>query len=519
MKNSGFKPKYPSYRRAPVPQETAIMDTRALLNSSQTMAVFWILAAAALGYSFYNFNDYAGETHLAYLLITVSALIPFGIWAKGISPGIPIYPCFAGFQYMTFALPLLSEHPGITYFAPSDHLHASFTISLALCCGTVAWKLVGDRSSSPPTSCRQLSTISGDRILLAFIFLALLFAANTVVPWVNIPGGLFSILRGIIGGISTLAIFILGQHMGAGKLSRRSAVIYVILIGSLFVVQTATLLLINALTVAVLSVGGYTLGSRRPPWIAVALVITVITFFHIGKAPVREAYWGENRESPIRSISDVAGMYTLWIDSSLTVIQEGTSTGEVQQKKASTFQRSSLMHLLLFAQDLTSHGYPYIGGETYTLIPSLLIPRLINPDKAWSQEGTTLINIHYGLQTRESSMSTTIGWGLLNEGYANFGLAGSCAIAILIGFVTGWASLFSQGLPFLSFRSLLAILLVSATFQTEFSLGVLVTSLFQSFVGLVAFSLIFMKNLPTEELIRWVQVVPRETSKKRRLSV
>jgi hypothetical protein len=450
-------------------------------------------------------------SQMGYWIIALAALLPLHIWCQSRVPGFPIYPAFAAFQFMAFGLPLLSNHPGVISHTPEAHFQAALLVASALCAGTAGWVLIGRRPSSPPPQCLQLDRTSGTRVFLFFVLLNTLLTFNTVIPWFNIPYNLVSVLRGIIGGVSTLALFTIGQYWGMGRLSKIYKITSAILFSLLFFVQISTLLLINALTVAALAIGGFILGSRKIPWVALTATIAVISFLHIGKAPIREAYWGVNRESMIRTLDDLGGMYSMWLDSSLHTLS--LTTEEDNDPSGSALDRASLMHLLLFMKSMINNGLPHMHGTTYTLIPRLLIPRFLDPNKPWSQEGTTLLNIHFGLQSREESMVTTIGWGLLNEGFANFGFPGALGICFLIGLLHGTISRLSQGFPFLSYRSLAAILVLSTTFQTEYSMGVFVTVLFQSLAGFTLFSILLMRRQAIGEIVRFIAPAPRKTNR------
>ncbi|MDC0359009.1 hypothetical protein OAO01_09355, partial [Oligoflexia bacterium] len=131
---------------------------------------------------------------------------------------------------------------------------------------------------------------------------------------------------------------------------------------------------------------------------------------------------------------------------------------------------------------------------TYAIIPQLLLPRILNPGKIASHEGTYLLNIHYGLQTRSATRSTTIGWGLVNEAYANFGFLGCLALSVLLGTLYGAIAKWSVFTPILSARALFAVILMSLAVQREMTAGVYVSVLFQAIVVLLALAFVFMKR-------------------------
>jgi hypothetical protein len=143
---------------------------------------------------------------------------------------------------------------------------------------------------------------------------------------------------------------------------------------------------------------------------------------------------------------------------------------------------------------MSPNEVPYLDGATYSLIPGLLVPRVFSPEKSASHEGTYLMNIHYGFQTRESAERTTIGFGLLNESYANFGLPGMAGLAVLMGAYYALVARWARNVPVLSFRAVFAIIVASYSFQTEFAAGVYVAALFQSTMALIGLSIIFMRR-------------------------
>ena len=92
-------------------------------------------------------------------------------------------------------------------------------------------------------------------------------------------------------------------------------------------------------------------------------------------------------------------------------------------------------------------------------------------------------------------MSTaTIGWGFLNEAYANFGFPGAIGVMLLLGLVLGLVERWSAGMPILSFRSLFAILLLSTLIGADATFAVFVAALAQGTVVLLAASAVLMRR-------------------------
>jgi hypothetical protein len=157
-------------------------------------------------------------------------------------------------------------------------------------------------------------------------------------------------------------------------------------------------------------------------------------------------------------------------------------------------QRMSLIPLLLKVQAETPETRPFLNGETYAVIPGLLVPRIFNPKKLNAHEGAHLLSIHFGLQTREATETSTIAWGPLIESYANFETLGVIALAIAIGGLYGAVAKFASGVPILSLRMLIAIVFAAMALQVEWTAGVYVTAVFQSLVVVCALSLVLMER-------------------------
>jgi hypothetical protein len=139
----------------------------------------------------------------------------------------------------------------------------------------------------------------------------------------------------------------------------------------------------------------------------------------------------------------------------------------------------------------------YLGGETYAIIPSSLLPRLFFPEKASPHYASSTLNVHYGNQTWESSQSTTIGWGLLNESFANFGHLGWVGLALCLGAFYGLITRLSIGLPSASIQSLVGIFTMGFAMQTEWTASVFITAYAQGLFSFLIVAFTFARRIRT----------------------
>lgn len=326
-------------------------------------------------------------------------------------------------------------------------------------------------------------------MFLALVLFGLAFAVTTTAGWLQLDPGLYAIARAVALAFEALGSFVLSYRMGAGRLSWAMKVSFVVSVVLLFIATLPGLLLVNAMSIFAVVILGYTLASTRFPWRSAAVTLLLFAFLHGGKAEMRVRHWTESDLAPVRPW-EYPAFIGEWLDTSWEQLFHANPQEEERQ---TLLQRASLMQLLLYVQHATPSDVPYLYGATYAVIPGLFVPRIFYPDKPRSHEGTYLLNIHYGFQTREDTETTTIGFGLLNESYANFGLLGVGMLAVITGLVYGWVTRMARGVPVLSYRALFAILVTSYSFQSEFSASVYMAALFQSTVALTGFALVFME--------------------------
>jgi hypothetical protein len=110
-----------------------------------------------------------------------------------------------------------------------------------------------------------------------------------------------------------------------------------------------------------------------------------------------------------------------------------------------------------------------------------------------------LLNVHFGRQDLEATLTTYIAWGLLPEAYGNFGaITGSVILAIFMGVLFAWIENLTARKLLVSMEGFLSLsLLMNLMNSFEMVASVLVTSTFQSFVVIVAASMPFVHRTTT----------------------
>ena len=188
------------------------------------------------------------------------------------------------------------------------------------------------------------------------------------------------------------------------------------------------------------------------------------------------------------------GFYLKWMENGLFSLGKGeTKSGE---KVADAAERGVMVHLLLMVQQKTPAEVPFLNGETYRYLPELLVPRILTKDKAPAHVGNMILSLHYGLLDQLGIWKTSIGFDPIVEGYANFGFGGVLGTAVAMGLLIGFITQLGNGVPLLSYRFLLAVLVLSGLIGSTNTMGVMLTVIWQSFLALTAVSVVLMKKMP-----------------------
>lgn len=470
------------------------MSLRSSSNSS-LLPGFWGGVVVLAAYVLAN----AGRTPLTVLLtgflLAAFALLPGYLWCAAKIRGLPIFPLMALTYVWAYALPLLNQQSQVARYDASAQVQAGLTAVLFLLPATLIWWLLVRIPPSPPKVVFALREDMANSLFLTGLALCCVIQMALQATQPSLPRGVGSILNAANGALSTLSVIILSNRWGRRRLARNERILFLVLLVSFLLINAVSLLLVAPMAVCAVALIAFTLGRGKPPLLVGALLLTIFAFLHIGKGPLRKAYWGAG-EATVQPLG-YPTLYLRWIGYSLGELP-GILQPEAERKHANLDERGSLVHMLLLVQSKTPGEVAYLEGLTYSPIPELLAPRLLDPEKPRSHEGTYRLAIAYGLQTEHATLGTTIAFGLLAEAFANFGYAGVVGLAVVLGMGCGAATRWSMHAPLTSLRGLTALLALAAAIQAEYSAGVLITSLFQSAVVLLAAALVLMRVQPLD---------------------
>lgn len=478
----------------------------------KTIVVFAISLACESAYLL--FSGQPGAIALASMGAATCASL--AVWSSG-GKGLPLLPLMVLQNLLIYGLPIVAGHAILQQYPDRFLQQAGFEVLAMDIAMVLAWKLgMQTFSPSPPVSyaLRELNR-AGARgwARLGFVMTGFGTAGELLgncgyldSVYSQLPNGATSILNALYSVMSACGFFLISLAIGGGQASSfAKAVFWVLLIingmaGSLdFILAGVAATLV---TVAI----GFFWSSGKFPWLYLTTSMLALSFLNSGKTTMRMRYWATEDTPAIQfTPAMLPAVYGEWVATSFdAVVENSTSPLPGPNKKAERAEKNqtlldridNLQNLLFVIDAVDTEHVSLLHGKTYSLIPPLLVPRIIWPDKPRSHEGQVMLNVHFGRQDLDSTFSAYIAWGLLPEAYGNFGpLAGALFLGFFLGVLFAWIENFTARKLVISMEGFLSLsLLMNLMNSFEMVASVLVTALFQSFMIIIAASLPFVQR-------------------------
>jgi hypothetical protein len=426
-------------------------------------------------------------------LLAFFALLPVYLWCAGKVAGLPIFPLCSFTYLMGFALPMLQAHEGLARYPIETLIQGTLTTCGFLGLATLVWWWVVRKPVPPPTTYLSIPEQGGASVFFGAFLVGLALQLCIMQGWLPTQAEIFfTLIRSVSLSLVLLAVTVLSDRWGRRQLRPDARLAFVALVFLYFLITLPGLMLAPNMALSALAIAAFTLARGRIPIAFLVVAFALFTLLHLGKWPMR-AEQTNGRLPPPRP-QDYPAYYARWFGYGFAALtQPDEWNGRKTEKHTDLLERASVLQMLLLVEKKSPNEVPFLMGRTYVIIPELLIPRVIHPNKPWAQEGLFILSTHYGLQTRKQTRGTTIAFGLLAEAYANFSYAGVAGLAVLLGGGLALVTRWSRNLPLTSFRGLCALLCMAAPLRMGDSASVAVTALFQGSVTLTALALLTMK--------------------------
>ncbi|MEM9018902.1 MAG: hypothetical protein AAGC68_17975, partial [Verrucomicrobiota bacterium] len=421
-------------------------------------------------------------------------------------------------QGVIYAMPLVVGDENLAKISSGSMAISGATVGLLFAAATAGFH--GARSTgAPPRPSRWSFYLRGSSLqrkkaidlclTLLASSLAFHLATRSGLLYEMLPGklwSLFPVLRAGSDAASMFGALIGGIYLSSPSMRARSVAFWAMLLG-IFFLSISDVLLSAATGLILATAVGLALGRSRFPWAFFLAAFCLLGFLNQGKFMVREKYWDPESHSTHLKISELPSFYLDWASTSLDQLigsePENPARPDFQRIRTeakpdgqSLLDRIDNFQILNFAVDsIRVDDKPVLMGKTYGLIPPLLIPRFLWPDKPRTHEGQVILNLHFERQqSREETEKTYIAWGLLPESIGNFGpFGGPIIFGLAIGWLFGFLERFSYRKELFSIEGLLLIaFLLKVVTSFEMVSSVFVTSTFQ-FLVIVAVGGYFLR--------------------------
>jgi hypothetical protein len=466
-------------------------------NKKLFLKGFWIVSALSFGIIVTSEADLLSI--VAALIIAVASLYPSYLWCRDRAKGLPLFPLLAINYLFTYSFPLVSDHDTVQEYSTTEHFISSLIVTSFLGVATFTWLSYTKKNYYKFEHLKEFKKTQVFPFFISVLILRIVYhlTFSSGYIWLIFPNSIVSAIRVITGGLCSFAMIALGYLLGAGLLKKNQANFFMITTVILVFVAGASLYLNVPGFYLLFASLGWMLGSKKVPWRLLLILFTIMAFLNLGKGATRHYYWSL-RNSGIQP-SEYVQVYQDWINNSLENIRQSNENvfeaNVIEEtNEGSLVHRSSVIQMLLKVQIETGTERPYLFGRTYFIIPQLLVPRFLNPNKIRGGEANHMLSVYYGLQSYDQTLTTSIGWGLLPEAYANFGWLGCLGLGAFLGNLYGWITRWSMNASTLSFRFLVALIFITLAFRTEITMGIFVSVIFQSLIILSAIRMMFMKT-------------------------
>lgn len=427
------------------------------------------------------------------LAILALGALPSIQWARSKNAALPVFEIFAFTGINTYAIPLLNGHQQLQRYELDVITKAGWVVLVYQCVLILSFNTV---SGHPGTSHffsreiidRKVRPYIGYGLWLTTIYIGLESFTNLI------PGDLVSVLRAVFYGLGMACAFVASHEWGKGNLHPRDRAVFLINLILQFVLQISSLMMVGGISLAVLALIGYVSGSKKIPLIPLAVLIVLIALLHNGKSEMRNRYWDmEGFQKTPLTIGNLPGFFIEWLSEGFKSHTKDSVEGGRPEIAGKLLERSSLFHMLCLVVDNSPERQPFLDGETYLDIPGQFVPRIFWPEKPRGHVSTYRLATYYGIQRIEDTQRTTVGFGMLPEAYANFGFLGAIVLGALMGAFYKKIHILTRNSPLLSYGGLGLIVLMAWSYQTEMTMSIWITSMWQALVAVIGLPMILAR--------------------------
>ena len=300
---------------------------------------------------------------------------------------MPIFPVFAITFIWTYALPLVSRNEEVLRYTVGQRITAGLTAASFLIVGCLVWFQFVKKIPKPPLHHRTLTRSKGNMIFFLALIASALFNMASIGGWLavlSLDGGGFSLLRNTVIAFTALSSFVLSYRLGTKELNQKQSRALVFLLVSVMLSSALGFLLISSATLFLSSVAAFIVGRRKVPIALMLVAILSLSFLHVGKAEMRGKYWGRYSQSSYIQPWQYPSVYAEWVDTSIKKMSlRRDADADLLDTRGQAFgDRASVIHMLLLSQSQSPESVPFLRGNTYEILPEMVVPRILYPQSS-----------------------------------------------------------------------------------------------------------------------------------------
>ncbi|MDA8528171.1 hypothetical protein N9K67_05140 [Opitutaceae bacterium] len=440
--------------------------------------------------------------------VAAGGLIIIAAWQSGPRHGIPVVLVLSLQTFLVFAVPLIVGNEAVVAFS-NDAINQATTEVLIYCVLlSVGWSIGIRKFTVQRIKLHSFTFLEGHstpkvvQFGFGLLFAAIIIQVALITCWMTVifnalPAGADSVFRTLTQATALGGGLLGGFVIGSGSTAPYLRVVFWLSFAILFTFLISGYLLSSATGFMCATALGLLIGKRTVPIVFILTMATVCSFFNLTKFDMRYRYWGPDAEYVEQTLDIIPERLAEWIELSTTAILEPElHKAQSSQENQKLADRVNNLSILLYVQNaVKARGIPVLEGETYSLVPKLLIPRMFWPGKPRAHEGQARLNVHFQRQTLEETFLTYIAWGFLAEAFGNFGPGwGAIILGICLGFLVGRFEAWTRPFPIRSLECFLALaFMIQIGSSMEMVASVFVTSTFQLIVAIILATALLVK--------------------------
>jgi hypothetical protein len=355
---------------------------------------------------------------------------------------LPLGEAFVAMHLFYYVFPCLQGRTDWLAISQAGHLLALTGVGIFLAAFLAAYHFCLPRQHLALPSIGVTQRVVNASIVWGIFWLWLTWSVVVQSGWLPSIGNLLNVFRSAATASGSMAAVFLFYQSGRKRLKPNARVFLLAGFGIGLAINFASGFLIGGAELMGAALLAFSLGRKRLPAGATILALAVLAVLQLGKGEYRARFWGENTNYSLRAVGLVEG-YSAWLTASWHALNRGKQEND---EPVGFLERTSLIQILARAMEVVPAQERFLKGETYAMLPELMVPRIFWPQKPRGTLPSETMGVHIGIQTEEGTNFTGVSVGQVAEGWINFGWFGLVLAGAFLGVLYGLPARLSREL-------------------------------------------------------------------------